>query len=430
MSNPEKATLTYDGQSMEMPVLTGTEEERGVDITQLRGEMGLVTLDPGYGNTGSTTSKITFIDGEKGILRYRGIPIEELAEKSSFPETAYLLINGHLPTHTELDDFASELSNQAMIHEDMKRIIDACPATVHPMAILGSMCLALSSFYPNSININNKEEIDHTITLILAKMPTIAAFCYKKLLGQPYVYPNSRLSYAENLLQMMLARPSEPFVVDPDAARALDLMLILHADHEQNCSTSTVRLVGSAETNLFATIASGICALWGPLHGGANEAVVKMLQRIHEEGGDVEKYVAKAKDKSSNVRLMGFGHRVYKNFDPRARIIKASCDRVLSKMKKGDALLDIAKRLEEVALADEYFVERRLYPNVDFYSGVIYRALGIPTNMFTVMFAMGRLPGWIAHWKEMLETPGRRIGRPRQIYTGPAKRRYLPVSER
>lgn len=426
----DAATLTYNGKSLELPVLTGSEGERAVDIQELRSASGLVTLDPGYGNTGATTSAITFIDGDRGILRYRGIPIEELAENSSFVETAYLLIYGNLPSPAELENFAHHLTYHSMIHEDMRRVIDAYPATVHPMAILASMACSLSSFYPETIDVNNRKEIDLTIVRMLAKLPTIAAFSYKKLVGQPYVFPKNRLDYCENLLAMLFAMPTEPYEVEPEQARALNLLLILHADHEQNCSTSTVRLVGSAETNLFASISAGIAALWGPLHGGANEAVVNMLQRIHDEGGDVDKYVEMAKKKVGGFRLMGFGHRVYKNFDPRAKIIKAATDRVLEKLKRADPLLDIARRLEEVALADSYFIDRKLYPNVDFYSGVIYRALGIPVNMFTVMFALGRLPGWIAHWKEMLEAPSRRIGRPRQVYVGETLRHYVAPAAR
>lgn len=424
----DAATLKYRDREVQLPVITGTEDESAVDIEELRNKTGLVTLDPGYGNTGATRSAITFIDGDRGILRYRGIPIEELAESSNFVETAYLLIYGELPTRSQLDHFSTRLTRHSMIHMDMCRVIDAYPATVHPMAILSSMACSLSSFYRQTIDVSDKEEIDLTIIRMLAKMPTVAAYSYKKLRGEPYIYPQNRLQYCENLLHMMFALPAEEYHVDPDQARALNLLLILHADHEQNCSTSTVRLVGSAETNLFATISAGICALWGPLHGGANEAVVKMLEAIHEKGGDVEAAVQAAKNKE--FRLMGFGHRVYKNFDPRAKIIKKACDQVLSKLKKADPLLDIAKRLEEVALKDSYFIDRKLYPNVDFYSGVIYRALGIPMNMFTVMFALGRLPGWIAHWKEMLESPGRRIGRPRQIYDGHTQRNYTPIHAR
>jgi citrate synthase len=426
----QAAKLTFNGSTFELDVVEGTEGEKAVDVSQLRSRTGLVTLDPGYGNTGATTSAITFIDGERGILRYRGIPIEQLAEQSSFVEVSYLLIHGELPTPAALEEFTRLLTRHTMIHEDMRRVIDAYPATVHPMAILSAMAGSLSSFYPETIDIRNRAEIDLTIVRMLAKMPTIAAFSYKKLVGQPYIFPRNDLSYCENLLHMMFATPCEAMEVDPDLAGALDVLLILHADHEQNCSTSTVRLVGSAETNLYASLSAGICALWGPLHGGANEAVVNMLQRIHEDGGDVSKYVAMAKDKSTEFRLMGFGHRVYKNYDPRAAIIRKYCERVLAKLKTADPLLDIAKKLEEAALSDAYFIERKLYPNVDFYSGVIYRALGIPVNMFTVMFALGRLPGWIAHWKEMLATPGRKIGRPRQIYVGEVKRDYVPLKER
>jgi citrate synthase len=426
----EVAKLSYNGSTTDLEVVAGTEGELGIDIGKLRDKTGLITLDPGYGNTGATKSEITFIDGERGILRYRGIPIEQLAENASFIEVAYLLIYGNLPTETELKDFTHKLTHHTMIHEDMRRVIDAYPATVHPMAILSAMAGSLSSFYPETIDIHNQDEIDMTIIRMLAKLPTIAAFSYKKLMGQPYVFPKNNLSYSQNLLHMMFALPVEEYEVDPDKAAALDVLFILHADHEQNCSTSTVRLVGSAETNLYASLSAGICALWGPLHGGANEAVVDMLRRIHEDGGNVDKYVSMAKDKSTEFRLMGFGHRVYKNYDPRAAIIRKYCERVLAKLKKADPMLDIAKKLEEVALNDPYFVERKLYPNVDFYSGVIYRALGIPVNMFTVMFALGRLPGWIAHWKEMLSQPGRRIGRPRQIYTGEVKRDYVPIFQR
>ncbi|MGL5095456.1 MAG: citrate synthase [Planctomycetia bacterium] len=428
--NQENATLTYNGRSVTLPVVEGTEAEKAVDIQKLRSETGLVTLDPGYGNTGSTTSAITFIDGEAGILRYRGIPIEELAGRASFVEAAYLLIHGELPNRTELDEFEYNLAHHSMIHEDMRRVIDAYPATVHPMAILSSMACSLSSFYPETIDVRNRNEIDHTILRMLAKMPTIAAFSYKKLMGQPYAYPKNSLGYCGNLLHMLFAMPTEPYEVLPEAERAMNLLLLLHADHEQNCSTSTVRMVGSAETNLYASLSAGICALWGPLHGGANEAVLVQLDQIHKQGGDVEKCIAMAKQKESGFRLMGFGHRVYKNFDPRAQIIKKAADALLAKLQRPDPLLDIAKRLEEAALADPYFNDRKLYPNVDFYSGVIYRAMGIPVNMFTVMFALGRMPGWIAHWKEMLESPGRRINRPRQVYTGPAKRPFVAIEDR
>lgn len=426
----DAATLQFQGKSYDLKVVTGSEGEQGVDIQDLRSKSGLITLDPGYGNTGATESAITFIDGDKGILRYRGIPIEQIAAHSSFVETMFLLIHGELPNAKQLAEFEGKLNRHSMIHEDMRKVIDAYPSSVHPMAILASMACSLSSFYPETIDVKNAELIDLTIVRMLAKMPTIAAYSYKKLVGQPYIFPRNDLDYCANLMRMMFAVPSEDYVLDEASVRAVNLLLILHADHEQNCSTSTVRLVGSAETNLYASISAGICALWGPLHGGANEAVVNMLQKIYEQGGDVNKCVAMAKDKSSGFRLMGFGHRVYKSFDPRAEIIKKAADEVLSKLKRSDPLLDIARKLEEVALADSYFVDRKLYPNVDFYSGVIYRALGVPSNFFTVMFALGRLPGWIAHWKEMLGSSGRRIGRPRQIYTGAQIRQFVPISQR
>lgn len=426
----KKAYLEFENQKTELDVLEGSEGEEALDIRNLRDRTGLVTWDVGFANTASTQSAITFIDGEAGILRYRGYPIEELAEKATFLEISYLLIYGHLPTTSEIKHFESLVTVNSMLHEDMRRIIDAYPITVHPMAILSAMACSLSTFFPETIDIHDRTEMDLTIARMMAKIPTIVAWTARKLWGQPYAYPQYHLKYAENLLHMMFSSPAEPYQVDPDAARALDLMFILHADHEQNCSTSTVRLVGSAETNLYASIASGVCALWGPLHGGANSAVVEMLEKIHASGEPVEKCIDRAKDRESGFRLMGFGHRIYKNFDPRAKIIKAAADRLLGKRHVHDPLLDIAMHLEEVALRDEYFIERKLYPNVDFYSGIIYRTLGIPTNMFTVMFALGRLPGWIAHWKEMLETPGRRIGRPRQVYTGATKRFYVPIDER
>ena len=387
--------------------------EKAIDISKLRGATGLVTLDSGYGNTGSCTSEITFIDGEEGVLMYRGYPIEQLAEKADFVEVCYLLIYGHLPSVEELTDFRNSLTHHSLIHEDMKKFFEGYP----PMAILSAMVASLSAYYP-------EEDGDTNIIRLLAKLNTIAAFSYKKSIGQPYIYPRNDLDYAGDFLHMMHAVPAEPYELDDTLVEALNLLLILHADHEQNCSTSTVRMVGSSGANLFASIASGICALWGPLHGGANQKVIQMLERIEKDGSDYKKYVAMAKDKDSDFRLMGFGHRVYKNFDPRARILKKSADQVLSKLGVNDPLLDIAKHLEEVALSDDYFVERKLYPNVDFYSGIIYRAMGIPTNMFTVMFALGRLPGWIAQWKEMKDDPKARIYRPRQVYTGEAKRDY------
>jgi citrate synthase len=427
---PDSATLSYDGKPLDLSVIEGSEGERAIDIGDLRAKTGLVTLDPSYGNTGSTTSKITFIDGEQGILRYRGYPIERLAAKSNFVETSFLLIYGRLPNAADLAETTKTLSQHVFIHEDVREVIDAYPSTAHPMAILSATTSSLSAFYPDVMDVNNRANLDLTIARLMAKIPTIASFIFRKMEGRPYVYPKRKLGYVENLLHMMFSTPTEPYEPHPEEIKALDLMLLLHADHEQNCSTSTVRLVGSAETNLFASIAAGMCALWGPLHGGANEAVVNMLSRIHESGGDVAEYVRKVKDKSSGLRLMGFGHRVYKNFDPRASIIKAQTDRLLQALKRTDPLLDIARRLEETALEDSYFIERKLYPNVDFYSGVIYRAMKIPVKMFTVMFALGRLPGWIAHWKEMLETPGRRIGRPRQIYTGERERDYVEIARR
>ena len=427
---PQQANLHLDGRDLALPIVEGTEHERAIDITKLRGETGYVSLDPAFVNTASTTSAITFLDGEKGILRYRGIPIEELAERSTFVETSYLLIYGHLPAQAELTRFSTLLSRHSLIHEDMKRFFDGYPGTAHPMAILSAMVCSLSSFYPEAIDAMNVGQRDITIARLLAKVRTIAAFAYKKSIGQPFVYPQNHLPYCANFLNMMFSVPAEPYHVDDELVKVMNLLLILHADHEQNCSTSTVRLVGSAQTNLFASISAGICALWGPLHGGANQEVIEMLNAIHQDGGDVKKYVAMAKDKKSGFRLMGFGHRVYKNFDPRAKIIKAAADRVLGKLGINDPLLDLAKQLEETALRDEYFIERKLYPNVDFYSGIIYRAMGFPTDMFTVLFALGRLPGWIAHWKEMIESPATKIGRPRQIYNGPTLTHYVPLDQR
>ncbi len=424
------AKLQFGEENLQMPVVTGTEDEHGVDIGKLRSQTGLVTLDEGYVNTASTRSAITFLDGEKGILRYRGYPIEVLAERCDFVEVAYLLIYGELPTQHQLQDFRMTLQRHTLLHEDMRRFYDGFARDAHPMAILSSVVGALSTFYQDSLAPHDPEQVDLSITRLLAKLPTIAAYAYKKSTGQPFNYPRNDLTYCENFLRMMFAVPSEPYVADPDFVEALNLLLICHADHEQNCSTSTVRMVGSSEANLFASISAGICALWGPLHGGANEAVVTMLEQIRQDGGDVAKYVALAKDKTKKFRLMGFGHRVYKNFDPRAKIIKASCDKLLKKQSISDPLFEIAQELEQVALEDEYFVEKKLYPNVDFYSGVIYRAIGIPVQMFTVLFAIGRLPGWIAHWKEMHSSDVRRICRPRQIYTGASQRQFVPLEER
>jgi citrate synthase len=425
----KNTTLNYNDKSYEYPVTVGTENEPGIDIGKLRGQTGLVTLDPGFVNTASCTSAITFLDGEKGILRYRGYPIDQLAAKSNFLEVAWLVIYGELPTAEQLATFQHTLSRHTLVQEDLKNLFNAFPRDAHPMAILASTVSALSTFYQDSNDPLNARDVEISTYRLLAKLPTIAAWGFKRSRNQPYVYPDNALGYTANFLKMMFAVPSEDYEVDPEYARALDLLLILHADHEQNCSTSTVRLVGSARANMFASVAAGILALWGPLHGGANQEVLEMLGQIHADGGNLQKYIDLAKNKDSNFRLMGFGHRVYKNFDSRATIIKAAADRVLTKLKVDDPLLDLAKRLEEVALKDEYFVSRKLYPNVDFYSGLIYRALGIPTNMMTVMFALGRLPGWIAHFREM-NAQKLPIGRPRQIYTGATERSYVEVEAR
>jgi len=426
----DRAELKIGNKTIELPVVVGSEGEVGIDVGKLRASTGAVTLDPAYMNTACTSSAITFLDGERGILRYRGIPIEQLAEHATFVEVAYLLIYGHLPNQTELSTFSNMLTRHSMLHEDMKRFFDGYPGAAHPMAILSAMVVSLSSYYPDALNVKNHAEVDVTIARLISKLRTIACYSYKKALGQPFVYPKNSLSYCANFLNMMFSVPAEPYEIDEDLVKILNLLLILHADHEQNCSTSTVRMVGSSQANLFAAVAAGILALWGPLHGGANEEVLEMLQQIQAGGGDVKKYVDLAKKKDSGFRLMGFGHRVYKNYDPRAKIIKAAADKVLGKMKTPDPLLDIAHRLEEAALTDPYFIERKLYPNVDFYSGLIYRAIGIPTNMFTVMFAIGRLPGWIAHWKEMHEDPTTKIMRPRQIYTGPTETQFVPMAKR
>ena len=423
----EHLEIVFRGKAARLPVMTGSEGEVAIDISKLRDTLGLITLDPGLGNTGSCTSTIAFIDGERGILRYRGYPIEELAEKSSFLEVAWLLIHGELPTAEELKTFTRDITYHTMIHEDFERFFAAVPKDAHPMPICSGAIGALTTFYQHP---ETEEHVQASIIRLLAKMPTIAALSYKHSLGQPALYPRNDLDYSSNFLRMMFGTPCEDYQVDPVMARAVDLLLVLHADHEQNCSTSTVRLVGSSRANLFASIAAGISALWGPLHGGANQAVIEMLEQIAADGGDVAKYVARAKDKDDHFRLMGFGHRVYHNFDPRAKIIKAAADRVLHAMGSNDALFEIAERLEEVALHDEYFVERKLYPNVDFYSGLIYRAIGFPNTMFTAMFAIGRLPGWIAHWKEMIEDPATKIGRPRQVYVGAPARDYVALQQR
>ncbi|MCH9680175.1 MAG: citrate synthase [Deltaproteobacteria bacterium] len=426
MSN---ANLNVDGENMEFPIVTGTEGERGIDLGKLRASTGLITLDQGFVNTGSCQSAITFIDGEKGILRYRGYRIEELAAKSSFLEVAYLLIRGELPTQAELDDFRNTITIHTMLHEDFRKFYGGFPKSAHPMAVVAATTSALATFYPDSLNLDAKNEVEICTKRLLAKLPTIAAYAYKHSIGQPFMYPVNEMGYAANFLRMMFATPCEEYEVDPVIAKALDLLLILHADHEQNCSTSTVRMVGSSRANLFASISAGVSALWGPLHGGANQAVIEMLQRIESEGITGKQYLDRVKDKQSGIRLMGFGHRVYKNFDPRARIIKQTCRDVLARLNQQTRLLDLAMELEEVALEDPYFVERRLYPNVDFYSGIIYQAIGIPVDMFTVLFSMGRLPGWIAHWTEM-HRDGFRISRPRQIYTGATERSFVPIAER
>jgi citrate synthase len=426
----ETARLTFGDQEIELPVVEGTEAERAVDISKLRSTTGLITLDEGYVNTGSTTSAITFLDGEAGILRYRGYPIEQLAQHCDFVEVGYLLIYGELPTSEQLETFRMQLRRHTMLHEDMRLFYDGFPRDAHPMATLSSVVGALSTFYQDSLNPHDHAQVNESIIRLLAKLPTIAAYAYKKSVGQPFVYPRNDLNYCENFLRMLFAVPTEEYEIDPDFVEALNLLLIVHADHEQNCSTSTVRMVGSSNANLFASISAGISALWGPLHGGANEACVAMLERIRQDDGNVDKYVKLAKAKDSGFRLMGFGHRVYKNFDPRATIIKACCDKLLQKRRIDDPIFDIAQQLEEVALEDDYFIERKLYPNVDFYSGVIYRAIGIPVPMFTVLFAIGRLPGWIAHWREMHASPAKKICRPRQVYTGYNQRTLPPIDER
>lgn len=426
----ENAKIILDGKEYELPVVVGTENEKAVDITKLRDVSGYITLDSGYKNTGATKSAITYLDGENGILHYRGYPIEQLAEKSNFLEVAYLLIYGELPSKKEFEKFCNDITKHTLIHEDMKRFYEAYPTKAHPMGILSSLVCSLSTFYPESQDPNRSPELKNlTVLRSIAKLPTLAAWAYKNSMGHPVVYPKNKYNYAENFLHMMFGMPTYDYEPDPVVVSALDKLLILHADHEQNCSTSTVRIVGSSQVNLYTSLSAGIAALWGPLHGGANQEVIEMLEMIKADGGNLDKWIAKAKDKNDSFRMMGFGHRVYKNFDPRAKIIKKACDDVLNKLGINDPILDIAKKMEEVALKDNYFVERKLYPNVDFYSGIIYRALGIPTDMFTVMFALGRTPGWIAQWKEMTENK-EPIGRPRQIYTGKTKRDYIPIAKR
>ncbi|MFD4295094.1 citrate synthase [Rhodococcus sp. NPDC058505] len=423
-------TLSYPGGAHSMSIAKATEGNDGIELGKLLSATGYTTLDPGFVNTASTKSAITYIDGDQGILRYRGYPIEQLAEGSTFLEVSYLLIYGELPTADELAAFTTRIQRHTLLHEDLKRFFDGFPRNAHPMPVLSSAVNALSAYYQDSLDPDDPEQVELSTTRLLAKLPTIAAYAYKKSVGQPFLYPDNSLSLVENFLRMTFGFPAEPYAVDPEVAKALDMLLILHADHEQNCSTSTVRMVGSSDANLFTSVSAGINALWGPLHGGANQAVLEMLDEIKAGGGDVKEFVRKVKNKEDGVKLMGFGHRVYRNYDPRAAIAKKSADTILAKLGGDDELLDIAKALEEAALTDEYFIERKLYPNVDFYTGLIYRAMGFPTRMFTVLFAMGRLPGWIAHWREMHEDPATKIGRPRQIYTGYTERNYVELGNR
>jgi citrate synthase len=428
----DAAILHFNGQDIELPVVRGSEDELAIDISKLRAQTGLITLDYGYVNTGATESAITYIDGEAGILRYRGYDIDSLAdqESPSFLESAWLLIYGELPTSEQREAFSQQIRHHTLLHEDVKRFYDGFPKDAHPMATLSAVVSALSTFYQDSEDPRDPEQVELATIRLLAKMPTIAAYSYKKSIGQPFLYPDNSLDLIENFLRMMFAVPAEPYHVSPTIVHALKQLLILHADHEQNCSTSTVRMVGSSEANLFASVSAGIDALWGPLHGGANQAAMEMLENIRHDGGNIDKYVQKAKDPKDPFRLSGFGHRVYKNYDPRARILRGTADRVINELGKRDELLDLAKQLEEVALTDEYFIERKLYPNVDFYSGLIYRAMGFPTNTFPVLFAIGRLPGWIAHWREANESAKTKLGRPRQIYTGATERKYVPIDQR
>ena len=426
----ETAKVIYQGKTYELPIIEGSFGEKAIDIGNLRKETGLITFDPGYMSTGSCKSAITFLDGEKGILLYRGIPIDQLAEKSTFIETSYLLIYGSLPTSQQLSEFNHHIIHHSMVHESIKNFYDGFPSNSHPMAVCSAVVGSLSTFYQNELSVRDDQEVEIAIHRLLAKLPTIAAYSYKKSIGQPLPYPDNSLDYTTNFLKMMFATPCESYDVDPITAKALEVLLILHADHEQNCSTSSVRLVGSSMCNLFASVSAAIYALWGPLHGGANQAVIEMLETIYSDGGDIKKYVEKAKDPQDSFRLMGFGHRVYKNFDPRSKIIKTMAHNVLENSTKSEPLLEIALKLEEIALKDDYFVEKKLYPNVDFYSGLIYKALNFPVNMFPVMFAMGRLPGWIAQWKELQEDNDFRIGRPRQIYIGKKTQNYVDINNR
>ena len=426
----DTAKVIYQGKTYELPIIEGSFGEKAIDIGNLRKETGLITFDPGYMSTGSCKSAITFLDGEKGILLYRGIPIDQLAEKSTFIETSYLLIYGSLPTSQQLSEFNHHIIHHSMVHESIKNFYDGFPSNSHPMAVCSAVVGSLSTFYQNELSVRDDQEVEIAIHRLLAKLPTIAAYSYKKSIGQPLPYPDNSLDYSTNFLKMMFATPCESYDVDPITAKALEVLLILHADHEQNCSTSSVRLVGSSMCNLFASVSAAIYALWGPLHGGANQAVIEMLETIYSDGGDIQKYVEKAKDPKDSFRLMGFGHRVYKNFDPRSKIIKTMAHKVLENSTKSEPLLEIALKLEEIALKDEYFIEKKLYPNVDFYSGLIYKALNFPVNMFPVMFAMGRLPGWIAQWKELQEDNDFRIGRPRQIYIGKQTQNYVDINNR
>ena len=426
----QTAKIIIDGKTFELPMITGSEGERAIDISRLRQEVGVVTLDPGFANTSACLSRITFVDGERGILRYRGIPVDRLAEHSTFVETAYMLINCELPTQEQLNRFSVMLNDHSLVHEDMRAFFENFPRSAHPMGILSSMVNALRAFYPEIPERTEEEEINITVTRLLSKVRTMAAMSYKIFRGHKVAYPRHDLTYAENFLSMMFDSPVRPYDIDDDIVNALNVFWILHADHEQNCSTAAVRVVGSAKVNLYAAISAGICALWGPLHGGANQAVVEMLGQIHENGGDAAPFIARAKDRNDPFRLMGFGHRIYKTYDPRARVMKKVCDRILDKQRVRDPLLDIAKRLEEVALEDPYFIDHHLYPNVDFYSGILLKAIGIPLNMFTVMFAIGRLPGWISQWKESSDDPKWRLQRPRQIYIGRKERAYIPIEKR
>ncbi|WP_018334161.1 citrate synthase [Actinomycetospora chiangmaiensis] len=424
------ATLSYPGGEHTMEIVEASEGSSGIQLGKLLGETGLITLDPGFVNTGSCRSDITYIDGDAGILRYRGYPIEQLAQNSTFVETSYLLIYDELPTKTQLENFTQQIQRHTMLHEDLKKFFDGFPADAHPMPVLSSAVSALSTFYQRSLDPFDEPNVDLSTVRLLAKVPTLAAYAYKNSIGQPFLYPDNRLSLVENFLRMTFGLPAEDYDIDPEVAKALDMLFILHADHEQNCSTSTVRLVGSSQANLFASISAGINALFGPLHGGANAAVLTMLENIRDNHGNTDEFVKKVKNKEPGVRLMGFGHRVYKNYDPRAAIVRDTARGIIEKLGGGDELLDIATKLEDYALNDEYFVERKLYPNVDFYTGLIYQAMGFPTEMFTVLFAIGRLPGWIAHWREMIEDPDTRIGRPRQVYTGPTERDFVPLDQR